>query len=142
MEIYEIKYSGTEQDLYDKFDDCLDVKMVNNSTIQPLPPGETIVADVFIDSGASGNFFIAVRAIGTYGAKVMSHKMDLTAIIFLLGCTDYYRVKYLTLLRLSPKKLQVQSLIRLKVLFLHHPVPCRQVPLSEFLWVGLLSYAL
>ncbi len=75
MDIYEIKYSQTEQDLNDQFDNCLSVKMVNNATIQPVAPGETITVDVFIDSGASGSFFIAIRAIGTYGAKVHRFKI-------------------------------------------------------------------
>jgi len=75
VDIYEIKYSQTEQDLNDQFDNCLDVKLVNNVTIQPVPPGETITVDVFIDSGVSGSFFIAIRAIGTYGAKVHRFKI-------------------------------------------------------------------
>ena len=68
--MYEIKYNETKQELIDQFDNCLDVKMVNDSIIQPVPPGESITVDVFTESGASGSYFIAVRAIGTYGAKV------------------------------------------------------------------------
>lgn len=70
METYEIKYHETEQELKDQFDNCLDVQIVNNSNIQPVSPGETITVDVFIESVANGSYFIAIRAIGTYGAKV------------------------------------------------------------------------
>ncbi len=69
--MYEIKYNEIEKELTDQFDNCLDVKIVNNSIIQPMPPGKTIAVDVFIESGASGSYFIAIKAIGTYGAKVM-----------------------------------------------------------------------
>lgn len=71
VEIYEIKYSLTEQELNEHFEDCLDVQIVNNATIQPVPPGETVTIDVFIVFGENGVFFMAVRAIGTYGAKVI-----------------------------------------------------------------------
>lgn len=71
VEIYEIKYSLTEQELNEQFENCLDVQIVNNDTIQPVPPGETITADVFIFFGENGVFFMAIRAIGTYGAKVI-----------------------------------------------------------------------
>jgi len=71
--MYEIKYNEIEKELTDQFDNCLDVKIVNNSIIQPVPPGKTIAVDGFIESGASGRYFIAIKAIGTYGAKVMMH---------------------------------------------------------------------
>ncbi len=71
MEIYEIKYSRTVQELNEQFENCLDVQIVNNATIQPVSPGETITADVFIFFGDNGIFFMAIRAIGTYGAKVI-----------------------------------------------------------------------
>ncbi len=73
MEIYEIKYSLTEQELNEQFEDCLDVHIVNNATIQPVPPGESVTVDVFIFFGENGVFFMAVRAIGTYGAKVIKY---------------------------------------------------------------------
>jgi len=70
VEIYEIKYSLTEQELSEQFENCLDAQMVNNASIQPVAPGETVTADVFIFFGENKVFYMAIRAIGTYGAKV------------------------------------------------------------------------
>lgn len=75
MERYEIKYNETEKELNDQFDNCLDVKIVNNSIIKPVPPGKKIIVDDFIESGASDSYFFAIKAIGTYGAKVRMHAL-------------------------------------------------------------------
>ena len=107
--MYEIKYNETKQELIDQFDNCLDVKIVNNSIIQPVPPGKTIAVDVFIEYGASGSYFIAVRAIGTLGAKVNGVNIAISDALNKLIILFFYRVKCLTLLRSSTKNRQLQK---------------------------------
>ena len=70
VEIYEIKYNKTEQELKNQFDKCLDAKVVNNATFQAFHPGETVTANVLIEFGAIVSYFIVIRAIGTRGTNV------------------------------------------------------------------------
>ena len=89
---YELKYSAVEEDLTDQFEKCLNLQMVDNATVQPVAPGQSITADVFIYLGNNGNFFIAIRAIGPSGDKVsgLTYIFFFLILIFVLHIMRYY----------------------------------------------------
>ncbi len=68
MDIYEIKYSLSDDDLLSNFDACLDAPLLN--AIQTVPPGEEISVDVYLPGGVNVQFFLAARAVGIDNLKV------------------------------------------------------------------------
>ena len=68
MDIYEIKYSLSDDDLLSNFDACLDAPLL--TAIQTVPPGEEVSVDIDRPDGVTVQFFLAARAVGIDNLKV------------------------------------------------------------------------